>query len=325
MTIIVNKQSDFTTEALYAAVNGHSHRLAPGPALALLAGRRDAGAGKMLEHFSQDHSKSDSFRAHALRLLAMLNPRGIEALSLRLLDDPAPTVVRAAARTLGRIGSQAALEPLQHTARCDGKHGREARLATLILASRLGIPGPPFEGQNCNITCFNPGDCGELAAIRNARRTDINAALTALADEPLYIEPDTSTPLLIIGLDFEWLLLVNQACATLLETPEAPALLAVLAEWDPSDDQWFEGFLLIAAPASESKQRTIALIDEAGDIVMKGEMTRCGEHWSFTLTTSIATMLHARIDGTLSGSHVEIGQMRYRLELTGRQKAAVLS
>ncbi|MGC1307091.1 MAG: HEAT repeat domain-containing protein [Phormidesmis sp.] len=324
MTTILNRSTDFTTEELQAAVAGHSDQLQPGPALTLLTGRRYAGAGTMLERLSQDRGRTDVFRAHAVRLLVTLNFMGLEPFLLRMLNDPAPAVAREAARALGRLGVMAALEPLQRAARYDGRQGHEAGVASLILAARLGIPGPSFQDWASSADFLNPADCGESAGVRKARRADINAALAVLADDPLDIVPDASSSLLIEGQGFEWLMLLNRGFVALLDELNAPALLAVLMEWDPSDDEWVEGFLLIADASAKHTQRPIALIDAAGDIVMKGVMPRSEEGWSFTLTTSVSTMLHARIDGTIAGEIFDISRMHYRSEVTGRQKAAVL-
>lgn len=325
MTVILDRSTDFNLEELHAALEGRISRLAPGPAMTLLAGRRVHGARWIFERLLADESRSDTLRAHALRLLVTLNPVGIESILLPKLDDSCSEVVREAVRALGRVGGRAALESLQCVSRREGRPGREARLAALILAARHGLPGPSFRHWACGVDSLSPGDCAESANLRKARRADFDAAMNALSDDPLHMALDAAHAWLAEGSALKWLFLFNNNCDALLATHDAPALLAILAEWDPSDDRWFEGFLLLADASTKPGQRLVALIDTSGDIVMKGSMTRRDEAWSITLTTSEPTMLQARIDSMLVGGYLENARMRYRSELVGRQKARVIT
>lgn len=327
MTVILNRSTDVSALELRAVLEGRSTRFAVGTALTLLAGQRPADIADDLEDVIRDRTCPGSLRAQAVRLLARARPPSLTGILVAALAEPETAVLREAVRAIGRLGDPSALAPLQRAGTCsDPRLAQEVALAALTLAARHGVRGVRFANWSCDEPIELDETCGELAIIRRARRDVVRAALTVFQDDPLDVFFLADQTQIINAQDLDWLFLpVRGAAAQLSLKSETPVLLGLLAEWDPSDDEWFEGFLLFVDPSNgRGTRRRIALIDTASEIVMTGFIQRRSEKWHLELATTSPTMLQAKLNGDVQDESVQFQKMLSRSVLPGRKRANVL-
>ncbi|MDP5218553.1 HEAT repeat domain-containing protein [Ruegeria sp. 2205SS24-7] len=310
-----------------AILEGRSDRLAVGTALALLAGQRHADVAYDLADVFQDQTRNASLRAQAVRLFSGTRPSNLTEILVRTLADPETAVLRETLRALGRLGDISARDAIKRAERCsNGRVERDAKFAVLLLSARHHLKGAGFAGWPCEEPVKIDDDCGELAIIRSARKVDVRAALSAFEDDPMDVSFVPGDAQIIEGLGLDWQFLPVRGIAEQLSTaPEAPVLMGVLAEWDPSDDKWFEGYLLFADPAEDKGTwRHMALIDTASEIVMRGRLQQRSGSWYFEFDTTSPTMLQANMSGEICDGRLQLVKMLYRSTLKGRRRADLI-
>jgi hypothetical protein len=144
-----------TEGELIAAVEGRSETIGGVEALKELIRRRSRKRTTILLRVVMDDEEPSDLRATAAVELGKERRKGHQEALVAALGSKDPSVVRRSAEALGRIGDEAALEPLASVRLRRGPVTRSVDFAKTLISYRLGLESnrlqPPHEAQRLGL------------------------------------------------------------------------------------------------------------------------------------------------------------------------------
>jgi hypothetical protein len=268
-------------------------------------------------------------RALAVERLGRIQHPAVPDALLRRLDTHEPQLRRRIVRRLSVSGDERALEPLLALA---GQEKGNCRQRTLFAAgliehrlrretSHLRRP------EGIGVVACEP--CGNLfAATFRPSRSDVEACILDLADEPSGLQYDEESAV-EIRIDAErWMLLLDSRLRDAAETAELEcrcALWGVLAEWDRVSNTYALTSLILSSPAEQSAQPRLHMYDPDGVLLAVGDAPCAANAGAISLRTVAKHLGFAfEFEGVLDAGRVEFQRTKAMLTESRKRTAGAL-
>src|SRR6266498_2352090 len=270
-TAALERLDERDLEELEMTVLGRLERPFRVRAMNALVAARGAGAIGVLGEVLHDAREDPAVRAAAAGQLGRAGANAEPILIEALQSTPESTIRIAVAGALAKVGSPAALEPLEGIAAAsEGALSRQARFATTVIAFRHGRGGhEPAPASEQDLLPM-PEDERVPLSVREARTAEREAGLADLSRDSygVSLAPETAFGVdcgpeqLLVALDRD--LMVNLSRAT-----SDPVLAGLVAWQDPVERTHSVCWLLLAWPESRGSAH-LAVYRPSGHLFLSG-------------------------------------------------------
>jgi hypothetical protein len=298
-------------DRLRDVVLGRDPEFARPEAFAALAASELPDREQLLETVLEQPSERPDVRTSAAVALGRVATSESEQALLANLDEQTPRVLAEITRSLGRIGSEAALSPLDKLVGSTERRVAEAaRFGATLIAHRLGLPGHelpmPAESQLLRAptpAASRPIDFKPMSAKERA------LILDDLRHHPFRdVEYDEGSITGISCAGAELALALNREITASSERVfQSKALTGVVALRSPETGEYSVWLVVLTAPADGAVNAQ--LMTNSGPLALAGQVRRAGGSGEFTLRSAVRPgALPMLISGVLQAGRVAVTQ-----------------